>query len=94
MIYRDFKHWWQEGKHGFSAASMDYATEIWKDLTETIEASRDDYKNSFLTVTKEFIDRKAGILEAALEYIELYAKPEAPKFWRWYLEKERSKKKL
>lgn len=89
MIYRDFDHWWREGKHGWSSASREYAIEIWNDLEETINASRDDYKNAMVDATIEQLKFRVEAFDAALKYIEQYSKPDAPKFWRWFLDKSR-----
>ena len=86
VIYRDFNHWWSRGKHGFSSASRDLVQDIWNDLEPTILASRDDYKNAYVQLMKEHTERKKDVIDAALKYIELHSKEDAPKFWRWYMD--------
>lgn len=85
-IYRDFQDYWRSGKHGYSSASKDEAIAIWEDLESTINASRDDYKNSFLQLMQENASLKSEITDALLKYVELYSSQDAPKFWRWYMD--------
>ena len=85
-IYRDFNHWWSEGNHGYSSASREYAKELWDDLEPTILASRDDYKNSYVQLMKDRTKRHGDIMDHLLEYIQTFAKEDAPRFWKWYLD--------
>lgn len=94
MIYRDWEHYWREGKHGYSSAGREDAKQIWDDLAPTIEASRDDYKNAFVKMANEMNERRSEVLDHALKYIEQFAKPDAPKFWRWYLDSIRDEETL
>lgn len=88
VIYRDFKHWWSQGKHGFSSASFDLVQEIWNDLEPTIMASRDDYKHAFVRLLNENAKFESEVFDAALKYIEQHSKEGSPKFWRWFLDQE------
>jgi len=47
-IYRDWDHWWANGRHGFTSASRELVRRIWQDLEPTIQASRDDYKKAYV----------------------------------------------
>lgn len=86
-IYRDFNHWWSNSEaHGMSSASKDWMKEIWDDILPTIEATRDDYKNSYIELMKNQIERKTDIQDALLKYIELYKKEDSPLFWRWFVD--------
>lgn len=88
-VYLDFNDWWRHGKHGYSSASYEDAKEIWDDLEPTIQASRDDYKNAFVQMTNEYMARRKDVLDVIFEYIDQFVdKNVAPKFWRWYLDRE------
>jgi len=92
MIYRDFNHWFGRSEaHGMSSASRDWMREIWDDLLPTIEASRDDYKHAYLLLTHERAHYHSRVMDALFEYIKLYSKKGAPKFYRWWLDKEQEK---
>lgn len=90
-IYRDFDHYWTQGDHGWSSASLDIAKEEWDRFEPTITASRDDYKQMYVELCKEVADGRSMYLEALREYIELYKKDDAPKFPRWWSNKMRIK---
>lgn len=85
-IYRDFNHWWCEGDHGYSSASRDHVKTIWDDLEPTILASRDEYKETYVEMMKEVAKGRSEHLDALLEYIELFKKDDAPKFYRWWID--------
>jgi hypothetical protein len=88
-VYRNWDHYWSNGNHGFSSASKDYAKEIWDDFQPTIEASLDDYKRAYIKLTEEQLKFRSELTDALLDYIELYKKEDAPKFWKWFLEQSR-----
>lgn len=88
MIYRDFNHWWSEGKHGYTSASREYAKEIWDDLEETMKASADDAKLAYLALATERAEDRSKLVNALFDYIKAHAQPGQPKFWRWYMERE------
>lgn len=91
-IYRDFNHWWQEGNHGWTSASIDFAREIWDDLEPTILASRDEYKDVMVETLKTEMGWRIEMLSIALEYIEKYKQEDAPKFFKFYLDYKRKEK--
>lgn len=83
-IYRDFDHWWQQGKHPWSSASYEIAKKIWDDLEPTIQASRDDYKDSFVALAKEVAEDRSIHVQMLLRYIEEFVPKDAPKFGYWW----------
>jgi len=83
-IYRDFDDYWQNGDHGWSSASIDIAKEEWERFAPTINASRDDYKNLYLSLCKEIADRNCMHVDALYKYISLFTKEDAPTFPRWW----------
>lgn len=89
MIYRDKHHYFSEGKHGFTSASREDAYAIWEDLQETIEASRDDYKKAYLEMMKDTASWRVDFQDSMLEYIKEFMPDHAPKFWRWWFDKNR-----
>jgi len=96
-IYRDWDHWWSEGRHGFTSYSRDLVKKIWEDLEPTVMASRDDYKHAFVKLMNQEIEFKKDLTDGLLRYIELYAKEDAPGFWRWYcaqLDSEKPEEKV
>lgn len=86
-IYRSWEDYWQNGNHGFSSASRECAKEIWDDFEPTIKATLDDHKKAYIVLTNEQLAFRGECFSAALDYIELYKKPDAPKFWRWLLDR-------
>lgn len=86
-VYRDFDHWWREGNHGWTSASREYAIEIWADLEPTFNASLDDYKKAYIRLTNEQLEFRSDLQTAMLDYIKEFARPDAPKFWRWHFDR-------
>ena len=88
MIFRDFEHWCSEIQaHGWSSAGREYAQAIWDELEPTIKASRDDYKKAYIKLMNEQAFNNVELVNALLEYIEEYKRPNQPKFWRWWFNK-------
>ena len=86
MIFRDWEHFWREGNHGYSSASREDAKELWDLFEPTINATKDDYKKAYLQLCKEKMEVKSEMQDAMLSYIEKFAKPGSPTFWRWWLD--------
>jgi DnaJ-domain-containing protein 1 len=93
QIYRDFDHYWAEGNHGFSSMSKDLARETWEDFETTINATKDDYKKAYVELMNEKAQWQSDLVNAMLTYIKLYAKEDAPKFWKWYLDQKLNNEK-
>lgn len=87
MIYRDFDHYWKKGNHGWSSVSYDLAKEEWDRFEHTINASRDEYKEMYITLCKEIQNNKSELTENLFQYLEIYKKDDAPKFFKWWSDK-------
>lgn len=83
-IYRDFDHYWTEGDHPWSSASRDIAEEEWKRFEPTILATRDDYKQMYIELCNDETEKTLDIVTKLFQYMELYKKDDAPKFFRWW----------
>lgn len=86
-IYRDWKHYWQEGNHGCTSAYQEFAKETWDDFEPTFNASMDDYKLAYIKLTNEQLEFRSDLVTAMLDYIKEFARPDAPKFWRWHFDR-------
>jgi len=91
-IYRDFNHWFSESHaHGMSSASRDWLEEIWNEILPTIEASRDDYKNSYIQLMKDEVENRSEVVDALHAYIDAHKRPGDPRFARWWLDQMEKK---
>lgn len=93
MIYRNFEHWWSEGKHGYSSASKEDAEAIWEDLAPTLIASLDDRKRAYLVLAQEQAEKRSELVTAMLDYIEAHQKRGQPTFWSWWMDQKIERKK-
>lgn len=83
-IFRDFDHFWQEGHHGWTSASRNIAKAQWDLFEPTILASRDEYKNAYVALMNEKAEDNSDYITALLDYIDLFKKEDAPKFFKWW----------
>jgi len=83
-IFRDFDHYWQEGDHGWSSASMDLTKAEWDRFEPTIKASRDDYKQMYVELCKKEVEARFELVDALFQYIERFTKDGSPNFFRWW----------
>lgn len=93
MIFRNFNHWWGNSKAlGLTSASLDWGKEIWEELEPTIEATLDDYKKAYIELMEERTAKNSELVNEMLTYIKEFKQPDAPKFWKWYLDRKTGKK--
>ena len=92
-IYRDFNHWFSTSKaHGMSSCSRDWMESIWNDILPTIQASQDDYKNSYLAMMREQARGNCELVDAMLEYIKEHKQKGQKTFWCWWSDKVSNKR--
>jgi len=89
MLYKDFNDYWRNGQHGCSSCSRDVAEETWKDLEETIMASRGDWEQLLVEDCKRQKEQYLQDLRDMHEYLKEFdlEKVAGIKFHRWLLDK-------